>query len=89
MMPNWLNLSLNILIYLIMGVGLLGMVIPIYPGVIIIWVSALAHGLITGFVTLEIWVLVIITLLAIAGMLVDNFLMGGKARQAGASWLSI
>ena len=36
-MPNWLNLSLNIFTYLIMAVGLVGMVIPIYPGVVIIW----------------------------------------------------
>ena len=72
-----------------MGVGLLGLVIPIYPGVVIIWVAALLHGLVTGFATLEIWVLVLISLLTIAGMLVDNFLMGGKARQAGASWISI
>lgn len=88
-MPNWLNLSFNILIYLIMGVGLLGMVVPIYPGVVIIWVAVLIHGFVTGFATLEIWVLVVISLLALAGTLVDNFLMGGKARQAGASWISI
>ncbi|HDD54621.1 MAG TPA: DUF456 domain-containing protein [Chloroflexi bacterium] len=88
-MPNWLNLSLNILIYLIMAVGLLGMIVPIYPGVVIIWAAVLIHGLATGFAVLEIWVLVVITILMIAGTLVDNFLMGGKARQAGASWLSI
>jgi uncharacterized protein YqgC (DUF456 family) len=88
-MPNWLNLSLNILIYLIMAVGLFGMVIPIFPGVVIIWAAVLVHGLATGFATLEILVLVIITILMIAGTLVDNILMGGKARQAGASWISI
>ncbi len=88
-MPNWLNLSLNVLTYLIMAVGLFGMVLPIYPGVVIIWAAALIHGLITGFAALEIWVLVVITLLMIAGTLVDNILMGGKARQAGASWISI
>jgi uncharacterized protein YqgC (DUF456 family) len=88
-MPNWLNLSLNIVTYLIMGVGLLGMVIPIYPGVQIIWAAVLIHGLATSFATLEIWVLVIITILMIGGTLVDNLLMGGKARQAGASWTSI
>lgn len=88
-MPNWLGIPLKILIYLIMAVGLFGMVIPIYPGVIIIWAAALIHGLATGFNTLEIWVIVLLTLLAAAGSLVDNVLMGGKARQAGASWLSI
>jgi uncharacterized protein YqgC (DUF456 family) len=88
-MPNWLNLSLNIFTYLVMAVGLFGMVIPIYPGVVIIWAAALIHGLITGFAVLEIWVLVLITLLMILGSVVDNLLMGGKARQAGASWVSI
>ena len=88
-MPNWLNLSLNIIIYLIMAVGLFGMVLPIYPGVTIIWVAMLIHGLATSFATLEIWVLIVISLLAIAGTMVDNVLMGGKARQAGASWTSI
>jgi hypothetical protein len=88
-MPNWLNLSLNILIYMIMAVGLIGMIIPIDPGVVIIWAAALIQGLVTGFATQEIWVLVVITILMIAGTLVDNVLMGGKARQAGASWTSI
>jgi uncharacterized protein YqgC (DUF456 family) len=88
-MPNWLNLSINIFTYLIMAVGLVGMVLPIYPGVVIIWAAALIHGLVTGFATLEVWVMVIITLLMVAGTLVDNLLMGGKARQAGASWISI
>ena len=88
-MANWLNLSLNIFIYLIMAVGLFGMVLPIYPGVVIIWAAALVHGLATSFATLEIWVLIIISLLMIGGTLVDNLLMGGKARQAGASWISI
>lgn len=88
-MPLWLDVSFKILIYLIMAVGLVGMVIPIYPGVVIIWAAALVHGLATGMATLEIWVLVLLTLLMIAGTLVDNVLMGGKARRAGASWWSI
>ncbi len=89
LMPNWLNLSLNIFVYLIMAVGLFGMVLPIYPGVVIIWAAVLIHGVLTSFATLEIWVLAVISLLMIGGSLVDNFLMGGKARQAGASWISI
>ncbi len=88
-MANWLHLSLNVLVFLIMAVGLVGMIIPIYPGVVIIWAAALIHGAITGFATQEIWVLALITALMIVGTLVDNVLMGGKARQAGASWTSI
>lgn len=87
--PLWLDVSFKILIYLIMAVGLIGMVIPVYPGVVIIWAAAVVYGLATGMATLEIWVLVLLTLLMITGSLVDNLLMGGKARRAGASWLSI
>ncbi|MDZ7843327.1 MAG: DUF456 domain-containing protein [Anaerolineales bacterium] len=88
-MPNWLDVSFKALIYLIMVFGLVGMVIPVYPGVVIIWAAALVHGLVTGFAFLETWVLVLLTLLMIAGTLVDNVLMGGKARKSGASWLAI
>jgi len=88
-MSNWLKISFNILIVLIMLVGLVGMVIPIYPGVAIIWAAALVHGAVTGFASLEIWLLIVLTLLMVAGSLVDNLFMGGKARQAGASWWSI
>lgn len=88
-MPAWLSISFNILIGLIMLVGLVGMVVPVYPGVVIIWAAALIHGLVTGFATLEIWLLSLLTFLMVAGTLVDNLLMGGKARQAGASWWSI
>ena len=88
-MPNWLNLSLNIFTYLVMAVGLFGMVVPIYPGVVIIWAAAIIHGIATSFSSQEIWVLVILTLLMIGGTLIDNLLMGGKARQAGAAWTSI
>ena len=35
-----------------MAVGLFGMVVPIFPGVVIIWAAVLIHGFMTGFATL-------------------------------------
>ena len=72
-----------------MLVGLLGLVIPIFPGLVIIWIGALAYGLITGF-EFPAWLIFSIqTVIMIVGSLLDNFVMGKQAHKQGASWLSI
>ncbi len=85
----WLDLSLRFLTLLIMLVGLFGLVIPIFPGVVIIWLAALGYGILAGFGTLGGWLFAVITLLMLAGVTVDNVLMGAGARQGGASWYAI
>jgi uncharacterized protein YqgC (DUF456 family) len=72
-----------------MLVGLFGLIIPIFPGILIMWLAALVYGLLTGFGTLGVVLFVILTLLMIAGEVVDNVLMGMGARKGGASWFSI
>ena len=72
-----------------MLVGLFGLIIPIFPGLVVIWLSALGFGLVVGFDTLGIVIFILITLGMVAGSLVDNFLMGAGARVGGASWLTI
>jgi uncharacterized protein len=62
------------------------LVIPILPGLVIIWVAALGYGLAAGFGTLG-WVMfAIITVLMLAGTVVDNVLMGTSAHKEGAPW---
>jgi hypothetical protein len=81
---------LNALTLTIMLVGLLSLVIPGMPGLVIIWLAALAYVLITGFHAW--WVVVIfvfLTLLMIVGNLADNVIMGASARGKGASWWAI
>ena len=69
--------------------GLFGMVIPIFPGGIIIWLAALIYGLLFGFGTTGTWIMVGLTLLMIATSVADDILMGAKARKEGASWRGI
>jgi len=77
------------LVFIAMLAGWVGLVIPIYPGLTIIWLTALIYAIIDGF-TFPAWLfLVLITILMIAGNLADNFFISAKARQSGASWLSI
>lgn len=88
-MPEWLEISTEILTLLIMLVGLMMMLVPVLPAGTIIWLAAFGYGLAVGFNTPGVIFFVIITLLIIVSMLADNVLMGAKAKQVGASWLSI
>ncbi len=88
-MENALNTSLFALVQIIMLVGLFGLIVPIFPGLVVMWLAALGYGVASGFSTLGIVLFVIITILMIAGSLADNVLMGAGARKGGASWLTI
>jgi uncharacterized protein YqgC (DUF456 family) len=88
-MAPWLQTTILILIQLAMLVGLFGLLIPIFPGITVIWAAALVYGLVFEFGTWGIGIFVVITLLMIAGLLADNVLMGAGARKGGASWLTI
>ena len=72
-----------------MLVGLFGLVIPIFPGLLVIWLAALGYGIVAGFGTLGTIMFILITMLVIGGTVIDNLFMGAKAREAGASWWSI
>ena len=84
-----LELLVNLLILLGMLVTLCGLIVPVFPGLIVIWLLALLYGIVAGFGTLGTVLFVIITVLAIVGEASDNLLMSRKARQEGARWLSI
>jgi uncharacterized protein YqgC (DUF456 family) len=87
--PDWLATSIYWITLIIMGVGLFGLVVPIFPGIGIIWLSALGYGLITGFNTLG-WILfALITILFIIGAVIDNVLMTARAHKEGASWITL
>jgi uncharacterized protein YqgC (DUF456 family) len=67
-----------------MGLGFL--VIPILPGLVIIWTAALGYGIASGFSTLG-WIMFgIITLLMLAGSIIDNVMMSTRAHKEGAPW---
>ncbi len=88
-MSSWIETSIRVIALLVMLVGLFGLVIPVFPGIIVIWLAVLAYGLAAGFGTLGGWMFALITLLTIGGMLVDNVLMGAGAKKSGASWLGM
>ncbi len=88
-MPDWLNISIFGLTQIFMLAGLFGLLIPIFPGLVVMWLAALGYGLASGFSTTGIVIFVVMTLLMIGGTLVDNLFMGAGARKGGASWPTI
>lgn len=89
-MAGWQAIAAFWIALVFMLVGLFGLIIPVFPGMLIIWLSALGYGLLAkGFDTLGIVLFALITICTIAGMLADNVLMGAGARRGGASWLTI
>jgi uncharacterized protein YqgC (DUF456 family) len=77
------------LVFSAMLVGLLGLIIPVYPGLNIIWIAALIYAIVDGF-TWPAWLYFsFITLFMIVGNLADNYFINIRARKTGASWLAI
>jgi len=88
-LPIWLETTINILTTLTMLFGLFGLIIPIFPGNVVMWLAALIYGLIFEFGKLGGVMFAIITVLMLVAVSADNLLMGAKAREKGADWGSI
>lgn len=72
-----------------MVIGLIGIAVPFFPGLLIIWLAALGYGVATGIQGFGIVALVLITIAMIFGSITDNIFSGAGARGGGASWLAI
>lgn len=88
-MENWFNLTTFGLTQIFVLVGLFGLIVPIFPGLVVMWLAILGYGVVTGFASPGVVVFIIITILMLAGTLVDNLMMGIGAKQGGASWGTI
>ena len=92
-MLNWPLVSIFIIQWLtltFMLIGLVGLIVPVFPGLVVIWLAALIYGITAGGFDTKGWILfILISVLALAGNVVDNIFMGAKARQSGANWASI
>ena len=81
--------ALVVILLAVMVFGLLSLLTTVIPGLAIIWLAALAYGLVHGFNLNGEILFGIITFLMIVGSVADNIFMGTHARKGGASWLSI
>ncbi|HYI44971.1 MAG TPA: DUF456 domain-containing protein [Actinomycetota bacterium] len=77
------------LVALTMLVGLLGVVLPFFPGLPIVWGAALVYGLFAGFSGVGWVAFAVITALMVAGMTLGLVLPHRRAASAGAPRTSV
>lgn len=96
-MPEWFQFAFQILLEVltlfILLVGLVGLIVPVFPGLTVMWLATLVYaiiqasrGLMTGW---EWFAFAIITLLMIGGNIVDNLIIARKMRDQYIPWSSI
>jgi uncharacterized protein YqgC (DUF456 family) len=82
-----------VLVALAMAVGVVGTVVPVLPGLAVVWGAALAYGLAEGFEAVGTVAFVLITAMAVGGTLAGWILPKRAAEAAGAHrqsiWLGI
>jgi uncharacterized protein YqgC (DUF456 family) len=95
-MPDWqlgLEIILETLTLFALLVGLVGLIVPVFPGLTIMWLGTLVYALIQssrGLMTGWDWLVFgIITTLMIAGNIVDNVIIAAKMRNHYIPWSSI
>ena len=84
---------LEILTFAVLVFGLLGLMIPVFPGLTVMWIATLVYAIIqamVGNMTGWGWFLfVVITLLMIGGNIVDNIIIAKHVRDKDVPWSSI
>ena len=95
-MPDWqygLQIILETLTLFVLLVGLVGLIVPVFPGLTVMWLGTLVYALIQssrGLMTGWDWLaFAIITTLMIGGNIIDNIIIARKMRDQYVPWSSI
>ena len=96
-MPDWLQFTLQIFLetftLFVLLVGLVGLIVPVFPGLTVMWLATLVYALIQnsrGIMTGWDWLaFAIITTLMIGGNIIDNIIIARKMRDQYIPWSSI
>ncbi len=81
--------TLVVLVALAMAVGVAGTVVPLVPGLGLVWLAALAYGLVDGFGVVGSIVFVTISAMAVAGIVAGIAVPHHAARGGGAAQWSV
>jgi uncharacterized protein YqgC (DUF456 family) len=74
---------------LVMLLGLMGVLIPLFPDIVLIWGASLGYGLLIGWGEKGLWFFGFISLMGIAGVLADVWVSGIGAKWGGASIIAV
>jgi uncharacterized protein YqgC (DUF456 family) len=92
-LETFLQFGLQTITLFILFLGLLGLIVPVFPGLTVMWLATavfaaiqLANGLMTGW---DWFLFTLITLLMIGGNIVDNVIIASKMRGHEIPWKNI
>ena len=89
----WLQVMIETLTLFVLLAGLAGLIIPVFPGLTVMWLGTLVYALVQasgGNMNWVDWVLfTLITLLMIGGNIVDNIIIAKHVRDKNVPWSSI
>lgn len=84
---------LEVLTFLALVTGLLGMLVPVFPGLTVMWLATLIYAIIQGLAGNMNWLTWVlfsgITLLMIGGNVMDNIIIARHMRNHDIPWRSI
>src|SRR3972149_6245856 len=73
--------------------GLFGLLIPVFPGLTVMWIATLVYALVQAGNTQMGWIdwvlFALITLLMIGGNIIDNIIIARHVREKQVPWSSI
>jgi uncharacterized protein YqgC (DUF456 family) len=70
-------------------IGILGVIVPILPGVLLIWLTILAYAILEGFSSIDPITFVFITVIAVVTGTADIWMAFFGSKSGGASLLSM
>lgn len=76
----WLIVAL-----VLMFVGLVGVILPVVPGIVLVYLAAFLYALVEGFVKIGPITLAVLTVLAVVGVTADIWVSSLGAKVGGAS----
>jgi len=96
-MPEWLQLASQVVLetftLFALFVGLAGLIVPVFPGLTIMWLATLVYALIQNaadkMTNWDWFAFAFITFLMIGGNIVDNIIIAAKMRDQFIPWSSI
>ncbi|MBN1177866.1 MAG: DUF456 domain-containing protein [Anaerolineae bacterium] len=73
----------------VMAVGLVGVILPVVPGVGLIWGVALIYAIAESFATIDPFTFATLTVLAALGITADIWVSHAGGKLGGASWKAL
>lgn len=89
----WTEVFLQTLTLFVLLVGWVGLLIPVFPGLIVMWLATLFYALVESSAGRMAWVdwtlFGLISLLMVFGSVIDNIIITRKMRARSIPWTSI